>query len=133
MILLVDTNKIFLDSMHDYLGALGYQCICAQEFVEAIEVLLKTSVIDLLITEQILPHYSGIELIQRASQIHPSLKNILVSGRDNVDLIPANVRFLAKPFSFNALGILAGLYSSPSNRGFNPDEYMYKAGLKPER
>ncbi|HCS13720.1 MAG TPA: hypothetical protein DIW28_08065, partial [Zetaproteobacteria bacterium] len=51
----------------------------------------------------------------------PAMKNILISSRDNVDVLPADIHFLAKPFSFDSLGILVTLFIPPVNQVMIPD------------
>jgi len=109
MILIVDTNDIFLSTMREYIAGQGYSSISTIHPQRALEILAARPEINLLISEQILPGFSGIELIRRATQDRPAIRSILMSSTGNLTMIPANVHCLAKPFSLNSLGILIKL------------------------
>lgn len=125
MILIVDPDELLLEAMHDFLSALGYDCIRAKESLQALDILAENPAVDLIICEQMLAQHSGIELVRLASGLHPAMKSILISGRENIDLIPANTCFLAKPFSFDSLGTLAGLLKNPARTPYTPPHTLH--------
>jgi len=117
MILIVDTDDIFLSTMREYLARQGHSSISTMHPERALEILAARPEINLLICEQLLPGFSGIELILRATQNHPAIRSILMSSAGNIEMVPANVHCLVKPFAFDSLGILLklslGVHSQP--------------------
>jgi len=65
--------------------------------------------IDLLVTDVIMPHFNGRELMERLSVLLPKMKCILVSGYTDDALIhrgvlEAQAAYLQKPFTPQQLG-----------------------------
>jgi len=123
MILIVDTDDIFLSTVREYLAKQGHSSVSTMHPERALEILAARPEINLLICEQILPVFSGIELILRATQNHPAIRSILMSSAGNIEIVPANVHCLVKPFSFDSLGILLklslGVHDQPHQAGFS--------------
>ncbi|MDQ6966268.1 MAG: response regulator [Mariprofundaceae bacterium] len=119
MILIVDTDDIFLSTVREYLAKQGHSSISTMHPERALGILAVRPEINLLICEQILPGFSGIELILRATQHHPGIRSILMSSAGNIEAVPANVHCLVKPFSFDSLGILLKLSLGVHNQ---PDQ-----------
>jgi two-component system cell cycle sensor histidine kinase/response regulator CckA len=66
----------------------------------------RGEVIDLLITDVMLPGIHGPELARRMQEAAPPrkvLKTLFISGYTGEERVPAGARFLAKPFTLGAL------------------------------
>ncbi|HSC81066.1 MAG TPA: response regulator [Chitinolyticbacter sp.] len=104
-ILYVEDNAMLRATVFDYLEMLGHH-VQAVSNAEAALGALAQSRYDVLITDASLPGRSGLELIQDAVQMQPTLHLILASGHDLVDeaaQLGFPVRLLAKPFDLDAL------------------------------
>jgi two-component system cell cycle response regulator CpdR len=76
-------------------GAQAYQCLKDERF-------------DLLLSDIVMPGLDGIELAKRASDIHPTLKIMFITGFAAVALHPAaetpkHAKVLSKPFHLRDL------------------------------
>jgi len=120
MILLIDKDTLLLETMQDYLRALGHRCMATQDSFEGLDIIAREPEIRLLICEFKMPFRNGIELIEQARNICPALKSILISSRHYIDTVPAGSMFLAKPFSFDALGLMVSLYDGLKKQPPNP-------------
>ena len=81
----------------------GYSVIEAASGVEAIEKIGDHQVVDLLITDIIMPGMRGWELAQKLSSTRTGLKVLYISGHTDTDLINEGAlleggTFLEKPF-----------------------------------
>lgn len=86
-------------------GFIVTECANAEQ---ALEILSKRNDFDLLITDMIMPGIDGETLIQKAREVYPKLKTILMSGYSD-DMArhslneTADNSFIAKPFELNNL------------------------------
>lgn len=78
-ILLVDDNRHGLTARKAVLQELGYSITVSSDPVDAVEIIAST-VFDLIITDYKLPHMTGIDLIARVRELHPTTPVILISG-----------------------------------------------------
>ena len=85
---------------------LGYTILEAGDGLEAVALVQSRSMlkIDLLITDVIMPHFNGRELMERLNALLPEMKCILVSGYTDDILIhrgvlDAQTAYLQKPFT----------------------------------
>jgi CheY-like chemotaxis protein len=87
----------------------GYQVLTAENGRKALEECVRhPGVIHALITDAVMPEMNGRELAERARQIRPNLKVVLMSGYvdrglKNEDNANPSYAFLQKPFSGEAL------------------------------
>ncbi|WP_354003656.1 hybrid sensor histidine kinase/response regulator [Ramlibacter aurantiacus] len=101
-VLLVDDQPDVLEMAAELFRTLGFEVLVARSGTEAFEVLQRTPDLRLLVTDVVMPGMTGIQLGQRARQIRPDLKIILVSGypkpalQDSGDL--HGFEFLSKPY-----------------------------------
>jgi signal transduction histidine kinase/ActR/RegA family two-component response regulator len=94
------------------LGNLGYTVLEAGDGLEALALVQSRSLlkIDLLLTDIVMPHLNGRELMERLSFIRPELKTILMSGYTDDSLVQRGLDggsacfFLQKPFTSHQLG-----------------------------
>jgi two-component system cell cycle sensor histidine kinase/response regulator CckA len=76
----------------------GYQVIAAADPREALDLLAHHPEIDVVLTDVMLPHMSGRELLQEIRRRYPHMRIILMSGyvEEQVDI---DVPYLEKPFT----------------------------------
>lgn len=91
------------------LRSAGYQVLEAADGEEAMALTASAAqMIDLIVSDVVLPGMSGPEVIRELRVRHPELRCLLVSGYTNqarlaLESLPANTAFLAKPFSLGDL------------------------------
>lgn len=106
-ILIVDDNYDMLELLQRNLKSFNFHAYKASSVTEAIEVLRSTS-IDLLITDLQMPDINGIELIKYASEHFPSIPKLVITGFPSVDTAINAVKsgaldYLIKPFTSEEL------------------------------
>ncbi|MBI1388962.1 MAG: PAS domain S-box protein [bacterium] len=107
-ILLAEDDELVRSMIGQTLGAAGYKVISASYATEAIEIFDRTTKIDLLITDVIMPQVSGKELAETLQNKQPGLKTLFISGyTDNAivhhGVLDEGVHFLQKPFTSQQL------------------------------
>jgi PAS domain S-box-containing protein len=110
-ILIIDDNEQVNAMLQDMLSNEGYRVLVAPSGLKGIS-LLRQEPVNLLITDMLMPAMDGIELIQEARRLLPSLKIIAMSG-GGVGLTPDTYlgaaqhlgasSVLVKPFSRESL------------------------------
>jgi CheY-like chemotaxis protein len=85
----------------------GYNIIDVADGSAALDVLEKESV-DVLLTDVVMPGIDGIELLEKARQLQPHLRAIVMTGQPTPDAVIAAFRnqacdFLSKPFHVEEL------------------------------
>jgi PAS domain S-box-containing protein len=78
--LVVDDQPDVLNLAIELFRTMGYDVLSANNGKDAMDVLRRTSDIDVLFTDIVMPGMSGIELGQKARELIPNIKVILVSG-----------------------------------------------------
>ena len=80
-ILLVDDEKILLETTGHILERLGYEVFMRSSPVEALEkVRSDPQNLDLVITDKTMPHMTGIDLAQEIKKIRPDMPIIMCTG-----------------------------------------------------
>jgi DNA-binding NtrC family response regulator len=103
-ILIVEDSPQLLELMCECLRGLGYTLLTAGNGAEAVDLLRNEKrTIDLLITDVIMPHMSGMELYQRVQLIRPGMKVVFISGylEDTLSRLKienAEITLIEKPF-----------------------------------
>jgi two-component system, cell cycle sensor histidine kinase and response regulator CckA len=93
------------ENVRDYtLAALqeyGYRAIAAANAGEALAICGREgSPIDLVLTDVVMPHMSGWELVERLSKIRPEMKALYMSGyAEQARVLEQSTHFIEKPFS----------------------------------
>ena len=100
IMLVVDDNSLVLTNMAAMLDDLGHKVFEAGSAREALAILRRESGIQLVITDQGMPHMTGLQLIEKIKKNWPDLSVILATGfaelpPPGTDLVPIT---LAKPF-----------------------------------
>jgi CheY-like chemotaxis protein/anti-sigma regulatory factor (Ser/Thr protein kinase) len=85
----------------------GYKVIEANDGLSALEA-LKSEPVDLLITDIVMPGLDGIELLERARELNPDLRAIVMTGHKTNEAVISAFRnkacdFLSKPFHLEEL------------------------------
>jgi PAS domain S-box-containing protein len=104
----VEDDDTFLDCIAGLLTVHGYSVHTAKDGAEAIEkLMLPHEPIQLLITDIVMPNFSGREVASRLLEIHPEAKIIFMTGYDDqLDAFysfPNDSLILEKPFPLNIL------------------------------
>lgn len=110
-ILLVEDEDMLRGLIRELLEIKGYAVLEACQGVEALELLkVRSEHVDLVLTDVVMPHMSGSELVDRLRREHPEMKVIFMSGYTGANnaaihksLEMPGVAFLQKPFRLNAL------------------------------
>lgn len=79
-VLVVDDDSLVAESTVSMLEHLGHSAILTTSCVTALEALRTEPHIDLVITDQVMPGMTGIELARRIRQLRPDLPVILATG-----------------------------------------------------
>jgi len=104
-ILLVDDDPEMAKMAHCHLSELGYQVTAMQETGEAMKIIKRNpSAFDILVTDQIMPTHSGMDLIREYRRHSAGFPAIVMTGhQDSVDLKKiadlGNVELITKPYS----------------------------------
>lgn len=104
-VLLVEDDAMVRRVTREMLEGAGYTVIEAREGQEALEMVrTHTGVIDLMITDVVMPRMSGRETADRLTALRPTMKILYVSGyTDDAivhhGLLEPGLAFLQKPFS----------------------------------
>ena len=110
-ILLVEDEDMLRGLIRELLEIKGYTVLEASQGVEAMDVLKRNGKpVDLVLTDVVMPHMSGSDLVEKLRKEHPTLKVIFMSGYTGANnaaihksLEMPGVAFLQKPFRLNAL------------------------------
>ncbi len=108
-ILVVEDENSILDLSKSALEQFGYTVHTAQNPIDALTIVKKTSQkIDLLITDVVMPEMNGKELKQHILELVPGVRVLFMSGYTsdiilNRGIIEGDVNFLQKPFSIKQL------------------------------
>ena len=101
VILLVDDDSAFRESVRDVLEMHGYEVIETDDGKEALPVLEKEHV-DLVLTDILMPDIEGNELVGRIKKLRPDLKVIGMTGGGRIG--SANeVEGMCSPFFFGKI------------------------------
>jgi two-component system, cell cycle sensor histidine kinase and response regulator CckA len=80
-ILLVDDEESMRVTCGRLLSSMGYQVTCAADSREALQTLQRDpSAFDLVLTDQSMPHLSGVELARELHRLRPEIPVVLTSG-----------------------------------------------------
>jgi DNA-binding response OmpR family regulator len=108
VVLIVDDNQEILEFLSTALGS-SYNCLTAYSGEEAINV-MKDTVPDLVITDEMMPGINGIELCQHIRHEHSTklVPIIMLTAKDDTDTELKSIRsgadvFMPKPFDLRKL------------------------------
>jgi len=108
-ILLVDDNPAIVQVIKSLLEKSGYEVLSATTPREALEIAMEPGcLIDLLLTDMVMPEINGKELSEKLLAISPDLKTLFMSGY-TIDMTALDgtaeheTRFIRKPFRISEL------------------------------
>ena len=106
-LLIAEDNSIIRKIFKEALETDGYRVLDAGTGVEALD-LIKREPVDVLLTDVRMPEMDGIELLERAREVKPDLRAIVITGDNTSNTIISAFRnhacdLLLKPFSVNEL------------------------------
>ncbi len=106
-ILIVDDNPLIRELLEFSVGSFGYQYASAEDGRQAVE-LLKNDLFSIVITDMIMPHMDGMQLLSHIREKYPRLGVIVVTGYTGTfsytDVIKAGASdFISKPFNADEL------------------------------
>jgi PAS domain S-box-containing protein len=123
-ILLVDDDAAVRAAARRILESAGYAVLMASNGIEALQVAGRDGlVIDLLLTDMVMPDMSGRELSARFLELHPGASTAFMSGYTEDVMLrqrvgPPGSVFIQKPFTPNSLtNALRGLLDGPTSVG----------------
>jgi PAS domain S-box-containing protein len=99
VVLAVDDDTLVLTNTVAMLEDLGHTVIGASSGNAALEILRQQNSIDLVITDQIMPHMSGLQLADAIKAEWPKLPVILASGFAEIPSDARKLAKLSKPFT----------------------------------
>jgi PAS domain S-box-containing protein len=108
-LLVVEDEEALRSSIVEFLTGLGYNVVCAASGPQALQTTAGfNGLIDLMVTDVVMPKMSGRELAQILAGQRPEMKTIFMSGYTNDAIVRHEVQeqglvFLQKPFSLAAL------------------------------
>ncbi len=108
-ILLLEDEDVVRSLTREILEGLGYQVLEASRGEEAIKIVTANNrSINLLLTDVVMPEMSGKEVVDRVSELTPSLRVLFMSGYTDEAIVhhgvlDSNVQFIQKPFTPAAL------------------------------
>ena len=121
VVLAVDDDILVLTNTVAMLEDLGHVGLAASSAKEALDILRNRDDVDLVITDQAMPHTTGLQLIQTLQAQWPSLPAILATGYAELEHgAGSGLPKLAKPFTQADLGrkiMKIGGRSSRTNAG----------------
>ena len=106
-ILLAEDDDDMRRFLERSLAKAGHDVIAFAEGASAFE-RLKSTAVDLLLTDIVMPEMDGIELARRAAELDPNLKIMFITGFAAVALhpdskAPKDAKVLSKPFHLRDL------------------------------
>ena len=107
-ILLVEDEEPVLEVVRNLLGLNRYQVIEAHDGYQALAICKDYSdVIDMMITDVIMPQMNGVELVKQALGLRPAMKILFMSGYPRPSLrgygLTDEMVLLSKPFGLEDL------------------------------
>jgi CheY-like chemotaxis protein len=100
----VDDDSLVLANIAAMLEDLGHKVIAVGSGARAIEEIQATPAIDIVVTDQVMPGMTGIQLIEALRARRPELAVILASGYAELPHgVGASIGRLSKPFTQRAL------------------------------
>ncbi|MBV8912807.1 MAG: response regulator [Acetobacteraceae bacterium] len=109
-VLLADDEPEIVGLIEDTLSELGHEVATAGDGIAALETLVTSGPIDVLVTDVMMPRMRGDELARRARASRPALPIVVISGNLTPSLadelraaLRGRLAILAKPFTMGAL------------------------------
>lgn len=112
-VLIADDDQLIRSFLRSALTLNGFEVVAAHDGEVAIRLLDDGGVFDLVITDYSMPRATGIEVIEHAQRVDPTLPCIIVTAFHDLDLAMRGMRagavgFIPKPFKPDHLLTVAG-------------------------
>ena len=78
-VLVVDDDNLVLDALTGIVEAKGVRVLSASSAIQAMRIIAQQRV-DLLVTDIVMPHQTGIELAREAKKLRPDIQVIFATG-----------------------------------------------------
>jgi PAS domain S-box-containing protein len=111
----VDDDPIVLINTVAMLEDLGHVTFSASSGKQALEILRREEHVDVVVTDQAMPHMSGVQLAQAIAKDWPDISVVLATGYAELKERAGDLQRLSKPFTQNDLA--AELARIPRRRG----------------
>ncbi len=99
-VLIVDDEELLLTMSEMVLTSFGYRVLTAGNGRQALDIIERSgSNVDLVVTDLIMPHMDGHQLIQHLQNVAPGLRIICTSGNFRPSNRQLGVTYLQKPFT----------------------------------
>lgn len=104
VVLIVDDDQLVLANTAALAEDLGHTVLAATSGTEALAILTDADAIDLVITDQVMPGMTGVQLAEELGSLRPSLPIIVATGYAELpDPLNPKLHRLAKPFTQDQL------------------------------
>jgi PAS domain S-box-containing protein len=108
-ILLVEDDALVRELGQRVLTTLGYRVFTATNGIEALQRFKQLRIVDVIVTDVVMPDMGGAELVRHVRTLAPSVRVLFTSGYTfdalgRTDLHGPNVAFLSKPYGTEQLG-----------------------------
>ena len=115
-VLIVDDEELLLTMSKMVLTSFGYHVLTAANGRQALEIIEHPdSHVDLVVTDLVMPHMDGHQLIQRLHTVAPDLRVICTSGNFRPSNRELGVTYLQKPFtSQDLLRVVKETFQKPA-------------------
>jgi PAS domain S-box-containing protein len=103
-VLIVDDDEQVMNVAVEMFDSLGFDILTANDGAEALDILMRDRVIDVLFSDVVMPRgMNGIELAREARALRPQIKIVLASGypipaMEKTSMDMADTAFIAKPY-----------------------------------
>ena len=104
VVLLVDDEELVRRATADMLRELGHEVVEAESASGGLKLLEERPDIELIVTDYLMPGTRGTEPIDKARQLRPEMKAVLITGYARLAAEQHGVARLAKPFRASDLG-----------------------------
>ena len=119
VVIAVDDDPLVLTNTAAMLEEFGHTCYAASSAKQALEILESGAAIDLVITDQIMPHMTGLQLARVVRSEWPDVALVLATGYAEIaEEETISIPQLAKPFTLAELAAqIRGMRLRPRNGG----------------
>lgn len=115
-VLIVDDEELLLTMSEMVLTSFGYRVLTAANGRAALDIIERTdSNVDLVVTDLVMPHMDGHQLIQHLQNVAPGLRVICTSGNFRPSNRELGVTYMQKPFtSQDLLRVVKEAFQKPA-------------------